>query len=247
MTGVQTCALPISNLYINGNLTLTASNYNSYAPTLTGGGASGTWGISVTGTAGNITGTYSGSITSSQVTTALGFTPYNNSNPAGFANSTNGVTINGNAGNITAYTINQSVGTGNSPTFANMTLNGSLNATGNITAYYSDKRLKSVIGTIQNALDKVSTLSGVVYKNNDIAAKYGYTDQEEQVGVIAQEVQEVLPQVVKPAPFDTNGDGTSKSGENYTTVQYEKLVPLLIEAIKELSKKVDTLENRINL
>ena len=70
--------MPNANLYINGNLTLTASNYNSYAPTLTGGGASGTWGISVTGTAGNITGTYSGSITSSQVTTALGFTPYNN-------------------------------------------------------------------------------------------------------------------------------------------------------------------------
>ena len=121
--------------------------------------------------------------------------------------------------------------------------NGLINATGNITAYYSDKRLKNIAGTIQDALNKVATLSGVVYKNNDVAAKYGYTSQEEQVGVIAQEVQEVLPQVVKPAPFDTNGDGTSKSGENYTTVQYEKLVPLLIEAIKELKREVDVLKS----
>ena len=228
--------------------------------------------------------------------TGLGFTPYNNSNPAGFANSTNSVTINGNASNITAYTINQSVGSSNSPTFYNTYLNNALvfnnysaifwpggasiysdssgngpgdftirtyngsyryatfynwgglyvpsdiYSAGNIVAYYSDKRLKSVIGTIQNALDKVSTLSGVVYKNNDVAAKYGYTSQEEQVGVIAQEVQEVLPQAVKPAPFDINSDGTSKSGENYTTVQYEKLVPLLIEAIKELKKEIDNIK-----
>ena len=58
-----------------------------------------------------------GAITSSQVTTALGFTPYNSTNPSNFANSTNSLNINGNANNITAYTINQSVGTSNSPTF----------------------------------------------------------------------------------------------------------------------------------
>jgi hypothetical protein len=55
-------------------------------------------------------------------------------------------------------------------------------------------------------------------------------------------VQAVLPEVIKPAPFDTDENGASKSGENYLTVQYEKIVPLLIEAIKELSKKVELLE-----
>ena len=118
--------------------------------------------------------------------------------------------------------------------------------TGNITAYYSDKRLKNILNKIPNALDKVNTLSGVVYKNNEVAAEYGYTDQSEQIGVIAQEVEAVLPQIVKPAPFDigqhVSGHEFSKSGQHYKTVQYEKLVPLLIEAIKELTEKVERLE-----
>ena len=61
-------------------------------------------------------------------------------------------------------------------------------------------------------------------------------DDREHVGVIAQEIQSVLPQVVTAAPFDIDPiTYTSKSGENYLTVQYDKLVPLLIQAIKELS------------
>ena len=123
---------------------------------------------------------------------------------------------------------------------------GEIRATNNITAYYSDGRLKTVISLIPNALDKVNTLSGVVYKNNEVAAEYGYTDQSEQIGVIAQEVESVLPQIVKPAPFDigqhVSGHEFSKSGQNYKTVQYDKLVPLLIEAIKELTEKVEKLE-----
>jgi hypothetical protein len=63
------------------NTVLDAGNYNSYAPTLTGTGASGTWGISITGNAATVT-----SVTSSQVTTALGFTPYNATNPSGYVN-----------------------------------------------------------------------------------------------------------------------------------------------------------------
>ena len=70
-----------------GNQVLHAGNYNSYAPTLTGTGASGTWGISITGNAANITGTYGGTLTSSQVTTALGYTPYNSTNPNGYITS----------------------------------------------------------------------------------------------------------------------------------------------------------------
>jgi hypothetical protein len=124
---------------------------------------------------------------------------------------------------------------------------GEIVATGNITAYYSDKRLKKCINPIENALCKVTKISGVTYRSNEIAEKYGYEDKEEQVGVIAQEVQEILPQSIKPAPFDTEWtDGVAKSisGENYLTVQYEKLVPLLIEAIKELNARVEALEKR---
>ena len=126
---------------------------------------------------------------------------------------------------------------------------GEIRATNNITAYYSDKRLKNIKGNIDNALDKVMSLNGVYYENNEIAEKYGYINKEQQVGVLAQEVEQVLPEIVKAAPFDIgqNEDGTeySLSGHHYKTVQYEKLVPLLLEAIKELKQEVDSLkENR---
>jgi hypothetical protein len=119
---------------------------------------------------------------------------------------------------------------------------GAIYATGNITAYYSDARLKTVSGKIENALDKVAQLSGVYYTNNETAKSFGYDSDEVQVGVLAQDVEAVLPQIVKAAPFDLDVDGNSKSGENYKTVQYDKLVPLLIEAINELQAKVKALE-----
>ena len=121
---------------------------------------------------------------------------------------------------------------------------GEIRATNNVTAFYSDKRLKEIAGPINNALNKVSKISGVYYTQNKLAESYGYNNYEQQVGVIAQEIQEVLPEAVKFAPFDRevkDGKEVSKSGEEYLTVQYEKLVPLLIEAIKELSEKVEKL------
>ena len=111
---------------------------------------------------------------------------------------------------------------------------GEIRATNNITAYYSDERLKDVLGEIDNALDKVKELRGVYYKENETAKSLGYDNDKRQVGVIAQEVQKVLPEVVTEAPID----------DKYITVWYDKLVPLLIEAIKELSAKVDKLEGK---
>jgi len=119
---------------------------------------------------------------------------------------------------------------------------GAIYATGNITAFFSDKRLKTVSGKIENALDKVGKLSGVYYTFNDTAKSFGYDSDEEQVGVIAQDVEAVLPQIVKAAPFDLDENNNSKSGENYKTVQYEKLIPLLIEAINELRAEVKALK-----
>ena len=152
----------------------------------------------------------------------------------------------GTASNITAYTINQSVGSSNSPTFAGLTINGAITATGDITGGTSDARLKTNILPITDALSKVNRISGVTYNMSDLASSLGIGDTEDKVGVIAQELEQVLPQVVKPAPFDTDKDGNSISGENYKTVQYEKIVPLLIEAIKELTAKVNMLEEQIN-
>jgi len=124
-----------------------------------------------------------------------------------------------------------------------LSVSGAITATGDITAFYSDQRLKTNIAEISNALDKIKTIRGITYNSNELAASLGVGDNREHVGVIAQEVQSVLPQVVVPAPFDVDPVTLgSKSGENYLTVQYDKIVPLLIQAIKELSAEVEALK-----
>jgi hypothetical protein len=123
-------------------------------------------------------------------------------------------------------------------------LTGNFTATGTITAAYSDDRLKIRTGNIGEPLSKVNSLNGFKYIENALANSFGYEEGETFVGLSAQEVQKVLPEAIHLAPFDMNKEGMSKSGERYLTVQYEKLVPLLVEAIKELSDKVDKLENK---
>ena len=93
---------------------------------------------------------------------------------------------------------------------------GNLTATGNVTAY-SDARLKTDVETIDNALEKVTKLRGVSFTKTDT--------QEKGIGVIAQEIEEILPEVVQ--------DGAYKS------VAYGNIVGVLIEAIKELKAELD--------
>ena len=122
---------------------------------------------------------------------------------------------------------------------------GKISATDNIIAYYSDGRLKDVEGKIENPLDKIDKLNGVYYKQNKLAEGFGFTNERRQVGLIAQEVNEVLPEVIDLAPFDMDVDnGTSKSGENYMTLNYDRVVPLLVECIKELKKEIQELKNK---
>ena len=126
---------------------------------------------------------------------------------------------------------------------------GAVTATGDITAYASDIRLKQNIVSIDNALDKVNKIRGVTFDWKDAAITAGFTPtQMHDVGVIAQEIDAVLPEAVRFAPFDRDVvDPTkSKSGENYLTVQYEKLTALLIEAVKELGAKVERLQGEID-
>jgi hypothetical protein len=118
-----------------------------------------------------------------------------------------------------------------------------ITSTGEITAFYSDERLKENIRPIEDALTKILSISGIKYNANLLAKSFGYTT-ENQVGLIAQEVQKVLPEAVVLAPFDRKEDGTSKSGKDFLTIKYEKLVPLLVEAIKELNEKIKKLENK---
>jgi len=110
---------------------------------------------------------------------------------------------------------------------------GEIRATNNITAYYSDDRMKTRLGKIDGALDKLKTLDGFYYEANELAQSMGY-EAKKEVGVSAQQVQAIMPEVVAPAPID----------ENYLTVRYERLVPLLIEAIKELEAQVAELKAR---
>lgn len=106
---------------------------------------------------------------------------------------------------------------------------GSIRATGDITAFYSDDRLKNKLGNIPNALEKVLSLNGFYYNPNEIAQNFGYKNRRE-VGVSAQEVERILPEIVTEAPIDPE----------YKTIWYDRLIPLLIEAIKELAYKVES-------
>ena len=130
---------------------------------------------------------------------------------------------------------------------ANVSVNGTITATDDITAYSSDKRLKKNIEIIDSPLEKLSKLSGFTYEwDKNMCEKAGFKSNDlKQIGVFAQDVKEVIPEAVKIAPFDQDENGKSKSGENYLTVQYEKIVPLLIEANKSLLKRVEALEELV--
>jgi len=112
---------------------------------------------------------------------------------------------------------------------------GEIRATGQITAYYSDLRLKENIRPITDALKKIDSIEGITYNANALAASMGYDPTIEEIGIIAQDLQLVLPQAVVPAPID----------ENYLTIRYEKVVCLLLNAVKELAEKVKTLEGKV--
>ena len=127
-------------------------------------------------------------------------------------------------------------GTGTHTFAGSISVTGSGTFTNDVIAFASDDRLKTNKISITGALDKVDTLNGFTYNFNEAAGELGFDIDIRYAGVSAQEVREVLPEAVHPAPV----------GKGYITVQYEKLVPLLIEAIKELRQEVKDLRNSIN-
>jgi hypothetical protein len=135
---------------------------------------------------------------------------------------------------------NKRLGIGVNPTTYTLQVSGTVGVSGDITALYSDERLKTKTGTLENALDSVCNLDTFKYVSNELAHRYGITDGTQRVGLSAQQVQKILPEVVKPAPFDAD----NQSGQNFLTIQYDKLVPLLIESIKELKCRLERLEKQ---
>jgi hypothetical protein len=124
-------------------------------------------------------------------------------------------------------------------------------ATGDVVAYASDGRLKKNVVAIPDALGKVMALTGVYYNWNELAGSFGYTDKKQHIGVIAQDVQAVAPELVTNAPFDfevsEGGEGGSKSGENYLTVDYAKMSALFIEAFKAQQAQINELRAEIEI
>ena len=133
----------------------------------------------------------------------------------------------------TAY-INGALGVGTD----NPTTIGLIEATNDIVAYYSsDKRLKENIIPIPGALDKVMKLNGVFFDWISLTEEqeiHIHGNKGADVGIIAQEIEKVLPQVVT-----TRDNG-------YKAVNYEKIVALLIEAIKDQQLEIETIKRKIN-
>jgi hypothetical protein len=256
-------------LTISGNVTLagastatftTALTVNTGAVTLSGNASGSSVTLPASGTLVNTSQTFyigSTAITVAQgtgtITALAGVTSVNGTTiPATATLLTSGGALgtpsSGTLTNCTFPTLNQST-TGSAATFTSTTQNsqfnsvgvgtagsgtaGEIRATNNITAYYSDERLKKKLGNIENALDKLLQINCFYYEANETAQKLGYLPIRE-VGVSAQSVERVMPEVVAPAPID----------EQYLTVRYERLVPLIIEAIRDLKNEIEVLKGK---
>jgi len=130
-------------------------------------------------------------------------------------------------------------------------VSGNIVATGNIISSFSDMRLKTKISDLNNSLEIISKINGFKYILNDTAKTYGFDDNQIMIGLNAQEVKEIIPEVISLAPFDMdkndNDEIISSSGNNYLSIQYERLIPYLIEAIKELKKENEIIKKQLNI
>jgi len=120
---------------------------------------------------------------------------------------------------------------------------GDLHVDGDVIAFsttVSDARLKEDVSTIESASEKVSRLRGVEY-----TWRKGSRKGEREIGLIAQEVEAVIPEIVREKELPLLGDGLDDSATSYKTVDYEKIVALLIESNKELQARIEELEKKI--
>lgn len=130
---------------------------------------------------------------------------------------------------------NGNIGIGNTTPADKLHVQGNIIASGDITSAYSDERLKIITNTITDVVNKLKTIDTFYYKPNEIAIELGIKE-DEHLGISAQQISNIFPQVVR----------NSGIGQGYLTVQYERLVPVLIQAIKELSNELDDIKKNIN-
>jgi hypothetical protein len=117
---------------------------------------------------------------------------------------------------------------------------GFLYVTGNVTAYWSDIRLKKDVATLDNAIEIVKKLRGVSFAWNERGKEVFNASDERETGFIAQEVQQLIPSAVRE-----NKLGQAEDGTNYLTIDQDKIVPYLVEAIKEQQAQIDELKRRL--
>ena len=123
------------------------------------------------------------------------------------------------------------IGAGTDPSSIQLQVTGQIASTDNITAYYSsDISLKDNLRPIENALFKVNQIAGYEFDWNEKSHQI-QQDKGHDVGLVAQEVEKVLPEVIQ-----IREDGIK-------AIAYEKVVPLLVQSIKELTKRVEELED----
>jgi hypothetical protein len=319
-----------NGLYVGGSLVLNAGNYNNYSPTLTGGNASGTWGINITGNAATVTngvyntgGTYNINVTGNAATATTAATATNAVNLGGVVSSsyitqasysktlynlsTNLLYDSDNTGyyvdpnglsymsqllvNVVKPVVNnwwvsndginrlyfQNAGSTYVQGYNNanwyiqfgdqanisrtiMEGNGNIYTVGNITAYWSDRRLKKNIHRISDWREIMNKINGYRFEWNENGLRvFGEFGKEDGVmsGLVAQEVKEAFPQAatVQMLQYEDYKDGVGvprkdlidiiEVDDPFLTVREEKLIPVLVEAIKGLMAEVDELKAKL--
>lgn len=106
----------------------------------------------------------------------------------------------------------------------------------------SDDRLKTRTGTLTKVLDKIQKLTAFKYEPNALAQSLGIENRGTEYGISAQQVQKQFPELVRLSEVDLGPDGESLSGQNYLTVDYARITTILLQAVKELTKRVEELE-----
>ena len=114
---------------------------------------------------------------------------------------------------------------------------GKLMAENDVIALASDQRLKENIVEISNPIDKIQQVRGVYFDWNQKSKEEGFKAAREknEIGMIAQEVEQIIPQAIEPAPFN----------KEYKTIKYDRLIPLLVECIKDQQKQINELKSKI--